>query len=206
MIQRWTNGSMVVGAWIEKWYGTKPDIVTYGGAECEAGKILDQTALRLDQNDKSLKCVFVGRVSEDTGARVYERVIGQMSNVTLDMYGEGSKLGTVADSCMVFLKYDVACVSSYLSIIEAMQSNTLVVAYASNELKLDYLSVHPRAKDIFIVQSEHELKKTILRLSGHTGDAQDDRIHEMTENAYEWARQQTWGRVYQKYLTLWKKL
>jgi glycosyltransferase involved in cell wall biosynthesis len=140
--------------------------------------------------------VFIGRIAEDTGAKVYEKVLGQMPGVTLDIYGEGSKLGTVADSCSVFPKYDIACVSSYLAIIEAMQSKTLVIAYAANELKYDYLMAHPRAKDMYIVRNENELRETIISL--------DDRTHEMIENAYEWARQQTWNRVYKKYLKLWK--
>lgn len=200
MIQRWTNGSMAIGSWIEKWYGTKPDVISYGGADCQ--QQLNDSRLCLpngqaESNSKKLKCVFVGRISEDTGAKVYQKVIGSLDNCHLDMYGEGSKLGTIENTCMVFPKYDIACVSSYLAIIEAMQSKTLVVAYAADDLKYDYLMAHPRAREMIIVRGSQELSDFFTTYS-------PEKCAANVESAYTWARQQTWNRVYLKYKKLWQ--
>ncbi len=191
MIQRWTSGSMAVGYWIEKWYGTKPDEVTYGGGEC-----LPNFKIQLPKS-KKIRGVFVGRISQDTGARIYENVIRSLDNCQLDMFGPGSKLGTIDDSCAVFPQYDIACVSSYLAIVEAMQCRTLVVAYAADELKVDYLMAHPRSQDMVIVRSELELKQALTLIKSEDYTKQID-------DAYQWARQQTWNRVYLKYKKLWK--
>lgn len=195
MITRWTRGNIAVGSWIEKWYGTKADEVTYGGAECGGKKILDQTASRLDKDD-NLKAVFVGRIAEDTGALVYKKVLGSLPNVKLDLYGEGSENGTIEDSCTVFPSYDIACVSSYLSILEAMQSKTLVVAFAVNELKYDYLRSHPRAEDMVILRTEVEMRAFFDTFSKKN-------YQHRIDSAYDWAKQQTWNRVYRKYKKLW---
>jgi hypothetical protein len=193
---RWTRGNIAVGGWIENWYGTKADIVTYGAANCA-----DEPKALKEKSGKKIRCVFVGRVADDTGARVYEKVIGTLPGVALDMYGAGSKNGTIDDSCVVFPHYDVACVSSYLSIIEAMQSKTLVLAYAVDDLKWDYLKSHPMAENMIIVRTENELRKTILRLSVRQLADQDDKV----EKAYIWAREQTWDTLYKQYKELWLK-
>lgn len=190
-IARWTRGNIAVGGWIEKWYGTKADVVTYGGADCE--KRIKNKELRMKGK---LNCVFIGRIAEDTGALIYKNVLKDISDIQFDMFGEGSANGTIDDSCAIFPHYDIACVSSYLSILEAMQSKTLVVAYAVNELKVDYLKSHPRAQDMIILHSEDEMHSffsTFLKKN------YQDRI----DDAYDWARQQTWNRVYLKYKKLW---
>jgi hypothetical protein len=194
MIQRWTNGSMAIGSWIEKWYGTRPDVISYGAGECG---IHDNWQMTKDKSSIKIECVFVGRISEDTGAKVYQKVIGSLVNCHLDMYGAGSKLGTIENACMVFPKYDIACVSSYLAIIEAMQSKTLVVAYAADVLKYDYLMAHPRARDMIIVRSSQELSDFFSTFS-------PEKYAANVESAYTWARQQTWNRVYLKYKKLWQ--
>lgn len=206
MIQRWTNGSVAIGAWIEKWYGTKADVVSYGAGEC--------STISKTKPNGLVDAVFLGRLSDDTGISVYVETISNLKNIQLDVFGAGERkawvrdmsrktknvtvLGTTEDSCSVFPQYDFACVSSYLAIIEAMQCQTLVVAYAVDELKYDYLRAHPRANDMIIVRTAEELESFFRNYS-------PEKYKAKVESAYSWARQQTWERVYQKYQKLWRE-
>ncbi len=211
MIQRWTRGSMAVGSWIEKWYGTKPDTITYGAAECISHT---STQSKMPKQSNLFDAVFLGRLAEDTGLNIYAETLSEFKHFQLDIFGAGSLkkwaralaskkrnitvLGTADDSCVVFPLYDIACVSSYLSIVEAMQSKVLVVAYAADELKWDYLQAHPRARDMIIVRTREELSEFLRTYS-------NDRYAKQVENAYQWASQQTWNRVYGKYQKLWSE-
>ncbi|MEP7167511.1 MAG: glycosyltransferase [Candidatus Woesebacteria bacterium] len=190
MAAHWTNGNIAVGGWIKKWYGTDADLVTYGAGSCIPEK---STALHT-----KMKAVFIGRVASDTGAKVYAKIIDSVSNYTLDIYGEGSELGTVENSCALFPQYDLACVSSYLSILEAMQSKVFVLAYATDDLKWDYLQSHPMAHNMCIVRSEAEMKSF---LDGFT----PEKYHREIERAFDWAKEQTWRALYLQYENLWQK-
>lgn len=188
----WTRGNIAVGGWIEKWYGTKADIVTYGAADCV------RATRKQTQEENQIRCIFIGRVSDDTGASVYEEVVSSHSHTSLDMYGPGSKNGTIEDSCAIFPHYDIACVSSYLSILEAMQSQVLVLAYAADELKWDYLRSHPMAENMIIVRTPEAM--TAFLKDFKRGD-----YTKKIEHAYTWAKTQTWGNLYQQYKELWQK-
>src|SRR5690606_37291946 len=87
--RQWIAGqvSAVVqaGHFIEKWYGTKPDIVTYGGVD--APDI--NTRITPDTD-----AVFVGRLEPDTGIKMYLEALlalkqqGRM--VSFRVCGDGS--------------------------------------------------------------------------------------------------------------------
>ncbi len=207
---QWTRGNIAVGGWIEKWYGTKADFVTYGAGICTyPPKYLDKSS----KQEHLVDAVFLGRLSEDTGVCIYADVISTLRNYQLDIFGQGELksemrsiqkrtkniriCGSIEDSCTVFPNYDIACVSSYLSIIEAMQSRTLVLAYASDELKLDYLHSHPMAENMIIVKSPEELKKFLTDYKKHDYSSK-------VATAYTWAREQTWKKVYLDYNNLWQ--
>lgn len=205
----WTNGNIAIGEWIQKWYGTHADIVLYGAADCTSNERV--VSLQKSKKDK-VQAVFIGRLSEDTGIAQYVDAIVSLSTYELDIYGEGdlenwirSKKekhvhlkGEVQDACTVFPQYDLACVSSYLSILEAMQSHTYVVAYAADDLKYDYLICHPAAKHMTIVRSKKELNEFLTSFKKGT-------YTESVERAYSWAKKQTWKSVFQQYKKLWKE-
>lgn len=191
---QWTRGNIAVGGWIEKWYGTRADAVTYGAGSCAFKNFKLETS---KSKNTYFRAVFIGRISKDTGAQVYEDVIDSLPHVSLDLYGEGSKNGTIEDSCTVFPKYDIACVSSYLSIVEAMQSKVLVVAFATDELKLDYLKSHPRSDSMIILERKDQLESFLRNFSPKN-------YRKEVERAYEWAKEQTWRSVYKQYKVLWK--
>ncbi len=197
---RLTQGNIAVGAWIESWYKTKPTFVTYGGATPHTST-----------SRKDRTAVFVGRLEEDTGIlSVIE--FAKKHHVMLDIFGDGplqekvkrmikgspwiQYLGVTKEE-LLFVPYQYAFVSSYLSMLEAMQQKTLVVAFAVNELKVDYLACHPVVKAMVVVKSMSELEPW-----GEKLNAQDE--DHMVEQAYTWAVSQTWKSVYDScYAPLW---
>ncbi len=188
---KWTRGNIAVGTWIEKWYGTKADFITYGAADCLSVKVTAETS-------DDTRCVFIGRVAKDTGTNVYAKVIADMPQCKLDVFGEGSKQGSIADSCATFPEYDLACVSSYLSIVEAMQSKVLVLAYASDSLKWDYLQSHPMSNNMIIVRNSDEMKSFLRGFK-------KEKYKSQVDLAYKWAKRQTWQSVYLIYKELWQR-
>ncbi len=184
---RWCTGSMGVGRWIKKWYDTPCDVYTYGGASCVPTQSTTQP--------KKPRAIFVGRREKDTGIFAYETACAKVG-MPLDAYGAGQKDGLAKNTCALYGSYSYACVSSYLAIVEAMQVGVLVVAYASDALKYDYLQSHPRASSMVILKSPKELE-TFMR------EFEPKKYTQRIHAAQTWARQQTWERVYQKYQTLW---
>jgi len=199
---KFTHGNLCIGSFIEKWYGTTPTMVSYGAADCQG--FLNHTPQRESQS-----AVFVGRLEKDTGIGTYLEIAKKNSKIQLDVYGQGPLepvvtkagdnvryKGTVLNACSVFSHYSYAFVSSYLSILEAMQSKTFVVAIASNPLKVDYLSCHPMAAQMVILESADQFDE-VLQLS-------DSVKRKMIESAYQWAIEQTWEKQFADYQTLWK--
>lgn len=197
---RLTQGNICVGAWIEKWYKTKPTCVTYGGS-----------TLLVSSKRKGRTAIFVGRLEEDTGI-LNAIEFAKKHHVMLDIFGDGPlkervlKLirgiswiqycGVSKDDAL-FVEYQYAFVSSYLSILEAMQQRTLVIAFAVDALKADYLASHPMVSAMVIARNSTELESWVERLNQEDEDR-------MVEQAHTWAVSQTWKSVYDTcYAPLW---
>lgn len=219
---RWTRGCVAVGAWIEKWYGTRADATTYGAANCTRQQFNttigqeEKTAIQFSKStkhkSKMAKLIFVGRIDRDTGIETYVEAIEKYAKLELDVYGHGpleDKLntesykniafkGTTPDACFLYPTYDIACVSSYLSILEAMQCGIPVVAYANDELKIDYLRAHPMAENMAVCTSKKELESFFKSL-------QWEELQQKAKRAKAWADTQTWENMYELYSRLWSK-
>lgn len=213
---RMTNGSIGVGSWITKWYHTPLTYVTYGGAECGSRtSTAEYPAIGYSVDPrirKKLQAVFVGRLDHDTGVMAYCTAITNQREIFLTVYGDGPLRGDVeelatkssmiryvgktTDSCGVFRAADIACVSSYLSILEALQCRLPVVSYASDALKIDYLLSLPVANGIAIATTEQELVDILQNVPAQECSA-------AREEAYTWAAAQTWDQVVALYRRLW---
>ena len=205
--EKLTHGNICVGAWIEKWYGTKPTFVSYGGAACKTKKSF--------VTDKSkIKAVFIGRLEIDTGLPVYIRALKKVKNISLDIFGDGPlaneitrltkgsttirSLGQSQDTCQTYSQYDIAFVSSYLSMIESLQCGVPVVSIATDTLKADYLASFPVSGYISISQNEDELRKVLESLNLTV-------LRRKEQKAFSWAENQTWENVYTIYRKLWNQ-
>ena len=69
--EKLSKGNICIGDYLKKWYGTKPDFVTYGGVEVLSIKY---KVLSINK-EKKIKIVFVGRLEQETGIMEYLKVL-----------------------------------------------------------------------------------------------------------------------------------
>ncbi len=162
---------------------------------------------------KSVRLIFVGRLDQDTGIEAYisslELLKNHKTEITLDVYGDGplqselAKLvlqknlsvrfhGFTAAVEIPWQSYNMACVSGYLSILEALSFGLPIIATYQTDIKKDYLQMTPFAQWITIAHSPSEIAHSI---SHHS---------KLERAAVTWARSQTWQNVADDCRQLWK--
>ncbi|QQG40484.1 MAG: glycosyltransferase family 4 protein [Candidatus Levyibacteriota bacterium] len=201
-------GNICVGDYIKKWYKTKPNYITYGGVNVHLGGVMVSQAQQpatIRGEDQKLNILFIGRLEEDIGISLYLQAIRKMKktrNVDVIFLGDGSfrheaeKLGRVTTFQEKFVvQADVVFASSYLSMLSAMAAKKPVVAVYTNSLKKDYLTMTPFAKFITIVDSLDKIVDTVKNL---------EKTNQMVDQAYDWVKGQTWEKIVNLYIKLWK--
>lgn len=198
-------GNICVGDYIEKWYGTNPTYVTYGGVDVHLGGVEVRKA--------KFKIVLIGRLEKDIGIPFYLEVLDVLKKKKVDFsfeaYGEGSLQKQIEKYGKVY-KYpenieekivdaDIIFASSYLTILQVLACKKLVIAVYDNPLKKDYLEMAPFAKWIIIENSSEKLVEKILYYKRYKNAGKI-----LVDNAYNWAKDQTWDKVTNLYLKLWK--
>ena len=200
-------GNICIGDFIQKWYGTKPNYVSYGAVESSKFKI---------QNSKFKKesAVFFGRLDEQTGILTYARAVElikkEYPKFEFLIIGDGkykklmgknySVKGFIKNPERYFEKYHFVFVSRYLSILEAFAGKRLVFAVYDNPIKKDYLKMSPFAKYMVIAANEIELTQ---KIEYYLQNPKKESL--LREKAYRWAINQTWDKMVLTYLKLWKK-
>lgn len=168
-------GNIIVGKYIEKWYGVKADKVIYGAVNMPnyPRKKIKDTYL------------FLGRLSEDTGLNKFLDFLRD-KNYRAIFCGEGplrsicekhgKVLGLVEPK--PYLEVSEFCFASgYLSCLEAFAYKCKVIVDWENKLKKDYWQLTPFYK--FIKNQD-------------------------IEGSYDWVKNETWEKLTQEYLFLWK--
>ncbi|HZZ98434.1 MAG TPA: glycosyltransferase family 4 protein [Candidatus Saccharimonadia bacterium] len=206
LTEKLTRGNICIGDWMRKWYGTKPDFVTYGAARVLRAKPVD-----------TKNAISFGRLSADTGILEYIQAVKLLhGKISLDIYGEGELLtkvqgeikgldyihykGLANDATTLLSKYRFAFVSRYLSMIEAMQIGRYVFAQWNNPIKRDYLESFPSIGAATMFSLPEELAQELGYLLAHP--MKEENAIALAES---WARQQTWDKVATIYEELWKK-
>lgn len=192
-------GNICVGDYIEKWYGTKPTFITYGGVD----KVHNKNKRNKNYKHR-LKILFIGRIEEDTGVPIYYEVLKRLKKYEFIVCGDGSQrhkfekfgkvLGFVRNMDNVIEKSDIVFSSSYLSILTALSFKKTVFSVYQNPLKRDYLKMAPFSKWIFISDNAGDLVRKM--------DRNEKERHIKTENGYNWVRKQTWDDILKIYLRL----
>lgn len=209
--ERGARGTIAVGHFIAKWYGQRPNFVTYGGVD-----MLDHMAPQ-KKNPKS--AVFIGQLREDTGVReylaAYKKLWSDKKLDTLDIFGDGplrgdleasarqDKLpvtfhGVKSEPIKLFGQGRYAFVSGYLGMLEAMAAGSIVIANYTNALKEDYLKLSPFHTLIKEADSPAALATAIVSLQ-----KQPALVTAMAAAGQEFAAKQTWQRVAETYEQLW---
>jgi glycosyltransferase involved in cell wall biosynthesis len=193
--------NICVGEFIGKWYGTRPDLITYGAT--------DQTPLA-PGNTNSVS--VIGRLSNDNNMHevieALKSVQTQYSKLHIRFIGDGQCAWEAARVGQVFGFVDnishqfeasqwIIC-SSYLTILDALAAGRTIFSIYTNPLKHDYLTTHPQAASLNIASNYQDLAGMLLAQLGST------RLNtNKIKTGQEWALSQTWSKLAGEYLKLW---
>ncbi len=207
-----TKGNICIGHYLEKWYGTKSDLITYG-----AVKRPDR-----DHPPEDQAIVFIGRLEPDTGIIDYLHTLALIQNgpgcfFKLYICGDGSLretiqkiiannslkaelVGPVSDPLPWIQRGRFIFASGYLTILEAMICRRAVFSIYGNPLKSDYLKMIPGAEDMMMIADGPETLAQQFR------DIRNDPAKEadMLEKAYRFAGPYTWKKLADDYLGLYQ--
>jgi glycosyltransferase involved in cell wall biosynthesis len=204
--QKLVDANICVGHFIEKWYGTKADIVIYGGVHQPQGPVrLDNYAL------------FIGRLAEDTGIRAYlaawELISKNHPELRFVICGGGplqAELegivrsrgipgvefkGFVLEPEYYIKKARVVFTSGYLAILEAFSFQKPVLSFYDNPLKKDYLEMLPNSQSMLWIGSTGEELSTFF----------DEALVDSSKVAvaHEFSLENSWTKVKRDYYRLW---
>ncbi len=203
-----SKGNICIGDFIKKWYGTKPNYVSYGGVNQSSSP-----ELRDNNSKRKVKIVLIGRLEKDIGIKTYLKSLEELKirkiKFNLQVYGKGiferkmGKYGNVngftKNVSSALEAADIVLCSSYLLIIQALILRKIIIAVYENPLKEDYLRMSPFANYIYICKSADEVSRVVEYVTSNPWKSST-----MIEEGFRWAKQQTWESVTDKYLKLWK--
>ncbi len=206
-----THANICAGHFIEKWYGTRADRITYGG--CTPPASPSETTRK--------NGLFVGRLEEDTGVREYIlawKTVNQLfPDLELIICGDGSRrqhlqemakekniknirfMGFVQEPEKMVARSVFVFTSGFLGILEAFARQTPVIAAYDNPLKKDYLTMLPGSdKMLWIAGSSDDIVAAVQEI-------QSSDIRKKLDTAYSFAMENSWQRVAADYLQLYKE-
>jgi len=207
--------NICIGSFHQKWYGVEPTVRNYGAVdEVFAATPAPSQTKAAPARSTPEKYLFIGRLEEDTGIWAYLEAMSALKernklNFRLDIAGEGplkiqlerfvkqtdlpvSFLGVQQATPQLYRNYDAACVSGYLSMLEALASGVPVVATYMTLLKRDYLLLSPFTDLVSVAAPGAALEAALQAPDGLRPEAQ------------AWAQRQTWAQLAAEYLKLWQ--
>lgn len=207
--EKLSYGNICIGDFMKKWYGAKPDYVSYGA--------VDTNIIQQNKDPKhSIKesAFFFGRLDEQTGIltyiKIFEKLLKKYPRFKFLVMGEGKYKNQINKKISIidfqnnpekyYQKYHFAFISRYLSILEAIASKHLVFAVYDNPVKEDYLKLSPVAKYIVIEKDADLLSEKIIFYLNHP-----EQEIKLVNDAYNWVKKYTWETMAELYLSLWSK-
>jgi glycosyltransferase involved in cell wall biosynthesis len=212
--EKLSKGNICVGGFLKKWYGTKPTFVTYGAVDSNCNKT-ENLKFKITKNNR---VIFLGRLEKETGILEYLKALNALNkksiNLTLDVYGDGtlkkesinyskdhnlnvSFNGFVSNASEYIKNYEYVFCSRYLGILEAMIFRKPIFSEYNNEIKKDYLLMSPFSDYISISKDAEEICRSVE-------DYMNRRSKINTEKAYNWVKSETWEKMVDIYLKLWR--
>lgn len=210
LAKRFFRKTLNVGGFMEKWYGFKPNELTYGAV----------SSINAAITKKSNRAVYIGRLHEDTGIMTYLKAMYAANklqqDIGLDIYGDGPQInkakeyaqkyqldvkfyGFVKNASSRLSRYKLAFVSRYLSLLEAMRVGIPIVSAYNNQIKKDYLDCHPMRENFFASDDPQKIAVQLIKLQ-KLSTLEKLKI----TRAQQWAKKQTWPKMTGLYQTLWK--
>ncbi len=211
--EKLSNGNICIGGFFDKWYGTKPTIISYGAVSA-----IKSSESRI-QNSTISNALYIGRLEEEAGIMEYLRALEILKTkgykINLTVLGDGSQMkrakayvarnklsvvfeGFVSNVEKYFKNTDIVFVSRYLGILEALGNKKIVFAIYNNGIKKDYLESAEFSKYIYISSNPQSLANDVEHLILNKD------YKERIDDGFKWARTQTWDLMVSNYLRLWK--
>ena len=207
-IEKKVLGSIQVGKYIEKWYGTK-GINIWGGIDLNEDICFGEP--------KKNHFLFVGQLRQDLDLDKYIKILSKIDTYTcLDVIGDGDidyfrslcekllirvrfhgEVSMIKDADKFMTIYNDAeyvFAGGYLSILQALLNNKKVISVYTNELKRDYIEWFPGKLISGYYEDEGEyISRRIV----------EGLPNEIVEGNGNWAKTQTWERIADTYEKLW---
>ena len=209
-----THGNICVGEFIKRWYRTKPDEIIYGATDTEN---------TIKKTSKGNYILSLGRLEKDTDILNYLKALKLFytktkSKIPLHVLGDGSlnkevksfletnniphKLLGVQQESKTYIKNSILVLtSSYLSIIESLAQNKLVIAFYSNNLKREYLKSFPQSNTVMCISEDINEVANIIEKAIKTPLFYKDKIN----SGLTLSKKLTWAKVADKYIALYNK-
>lgn len=209
--EAFTKGSICIGNYLSKWYGTRCGEVTYCGVDPRPSS----------QVPREKAALFVGRIARDQPILEYVRVVSMLGKdhamrLRLVVAGEGplvddmkalaSKLeveleylGLQEDPLPLYEKCLVFLAGGYLSISESIASGTPSAMLASTPLRKDIFTTFPLYEHGFIVADGPE--ELARRIAGMLNDKEG--TDEKIKGGQKILERMRWSDVADCYERLW---
>ncbi len=183
-----SHGTISVGSFIKKWYGANSDYVIYGGVDVP----------RKTKKISAPKAICFERLGDKTSISTYLKaaalIRAKIPNFSLELVNNDP----IVTKHLIEFRYSF--VSGYLSILESLAAKKMVFAVYDNPLKKDYLEITPFKSFINISKNPKELASKVQYFYSNKN------IEQRQANlGYEWVKSQSWSKVVETYLKLWKK-
>jgi len=214
--EKLSKGNICVGDFLKKWYGTKPDYVTYGAVSG-----IQNSKVKSQKYNSKFKILFIGRLEEETGIMDYLRALKELQRkeykFEITILGDGrlrrkaedfSKVNKINAEFKGFVENaedylpeaDFIFTSRYLGILEALSYKRLVFAHYNNPIKEDYLKMTPFSKFISISKDYNELFDQVEYYLKYY-----QKRNQVVDRGSSWVKNQSWSKIVTIYLKLWDK-
>lgn len=185
-ISKLACGTMHVGNYLHKWYGTHNpnDITIVGGCH---GHLLSP------KQHRTYKAGYVGRISEDKRTDIYLKAETILQNTFMPQFK--LEIAEKLDNSKIdefWADKDYAFCNGQLSMLEAMSCGVPVIPLASNAMVYDML----KDFDLDVAVNEYDIASSVNKINYKYG------IERISQHSY--SQMHTWDKVAKKYIELWR--
>lgn len=213
--EKLSHGNICVGDYLEKWYGTKPTIVTYGAVN------IPKIFFNKNNSKKIKNILYIGRLEKEAGILTYLSVLSILKkkgyDFSLTVLGDGHQMnqarryakennlsvefkGFVPEVYDFIPSADIVFTSRYLGTLESFVFRKPVFVIYNNPIKRDCFVMSPFKDFIVLEDTAEKLSSRFLEYVNN-----QNLMDKKTENAFDWVRNQTWEKMTNQYLSLWSK-
>lgn len=191
--------TILVGAYLERIFGIKGDLISYGGVKEENN---------LNARHKK-GVIFLGRLDESTDLPVVINFIKRYKfKHQITFIGDGKlsfacrKIGKVTgftNPVPYLVKSRICIASGYLSALESLIHKNETIVVCSNYVRKLAFRLAPFFKYVYVVEDEEELYKVLRKMLNMKF------VSKRTLLGAEFAKKLTWEKLTKDYLNLWNE-